>query len=530
MKNRQQALFSIVIGIAIVFGIIIGQVLNFDNKKEIGLKLTQKDKINKLLQYIEDEYVDAVQTDSILEVVIKDILKNLDPHSVYIPQKEVEMSDEEINGEFTGIGVLFQKFRDTFTIIRPLKNSPAQKAGLQIMDRILKVNNDTVYGNNTDTNHFSSLIKGRVGTKIKLTIYRKSKDSVFDVNITREKIPLVSVPAHFMLNDTIGFIKISSFSADTYDEFHQAILVLKQKGMKSLVLDLRDNTGGLLKQADLIADEFLPNGTLIFFTKKKKRKIQKVVATSRGDFESGSVYVLINENTASASEVLAGALQDNDRATIIGRRSYGKGLIQREIELGDGSKIRLTTAHYYTPTGRSIQRPYQKGHKKEYEQKFQNRQYNGELYYKDSIPINDSLKYTTPKGKIVYGGGGIIPDLFVPLNRQNFLFQHTSINNYISGFTTNYLDNHLAELQNYTEEEFINDPYIADKIYQSFIDTHKLYAKNIKHKKSKNNEKQKRLIKAILARDLFGANAYYRIILADDPMIKEVLKPKKNEK
>ena len=353
MKNRQQALFSIVIGIAIVFGIIIGQVLNFDNKKEIGLKVTQKDKINKLLQYIEDEYVDDVQTDSILEVVIKDILKNLDPHSVYIPQKEVEMSDEEINGEFTGIGVLFQKFRDTFTIIRPLKNSPAQKAGLQIMDRILKVNNDTVYGNNTDTNHFSSLIKGRVGTKIKLTIYRKSKDSVFDVNITREKIPLVSVPAHFMLNDTIGFIKISSFSADTYDEFHQAILALKQKGMISLVLDLRDNTGGLLKQADLIADEFLPNGTLIFFTKKKKRKIQKVVATSRGDFESGSVYVLINENTASASEVLAGALQDNDRATIIGRRSYGKGLIQREIELGDGSKIRLTTAHYYTPTGRS---------------------------------------------------------------------------------------------------------------------------------------------------------------------------------
>jgi len=242
-----------------------------------------------------------------------------------------------------------------------------------------------------------------------LTIYRKSKDSVFDVNITREKIPLVSVPAHFMLNDTIGFIKISSFSADTYDEFHQAILALKQKGMKSLVLDLRDNTGGLLKQADLIADEFLPNGTLIFFTKNKKRKKQKVVATSRGDFESGSVYVLINENTASASEVLAGALQDNDRATIIGRRSYGKGLIQREIELGDGSKIRLTTAYYYTPTGRSIQRPYQKGHKKEYEQKFQNRQYNGELYYKDSIPINDSLKYTTPKGKIVYGGGGIFP-------------------------------------------------------------------------------------------------------------------------
>jgi carboxyl-terminal processing protease len=391
------------------------------------------------------------------------------------------------------------------------------------MDRILMVEKDTIYGNNINIDAISSKIKGKSGTPVNLTVYRKSIDSIFSISVTRAEIPLISVPAHFMINDTLGFIKISSFSADTYDEFHQAIKELKSKGMKTLVLDLRDNSGGLLKQADLIADEFLPNGKLIFFTKDQKGNEKKVIATSRGDFEEGNIFVLLNENSASASEIVAGALQDNDKATIVGRRSYGKGLVQREMQLGDGSIVRLTTARYYTPTGRSIQRPYQKGHRKEYDQQFQNRQYNGELYYKDSIPIIDSLKYITKKGKIVYGGGGIIPDIFVPLDHTNY--KYVFLNRFLSDFITDYLDKHLSELARYTPESFIANDSIADQLYKSFKEKHKQNNFGLKkHKNSKEKEQLKRFMKALLARDLFGTNTYYQILSKDDPMIRKILK------
>ncbi len=533
MNNKQKALYSIFIGIAIVLGIAIGSILHFDQQTELSLKPTEKDKIDNLLRYIKEEYVDTVPTDSIVDIVIKDILQNLDPHSVYIPKQEVAHADEELDGEFTGIGVLFQKYRDTFTVIRPLPNSPAQAAGLHRMDRILTVNNDTLFGHNVDIDKLSEQIKGKTGTEVKLTVYRKTADSIFEIRIKRSKIPLISVPAHFMVNDTLGFIKLSTFSADTYDEFHKAVINLKKQGMQTLILDLRNNTGGLLQQADLIADEFLPNGKLIFFTKDQKGNIKKVTATARGDFEQGNIFVLINENSASASEIVAGALQDNDMATIVGRRSYGKGLVQREIQLGDGSKVRLTTARYYTPTGRSIQKPYQKGHRQEYEQAFKNRQYNGELYYKDSIPINDSLKYTTPKGKIVYGGGGIIPDIFVPLNPDKYLYEYGYMNRFLSNFITDYLDEHLTELENYTPEGFISDSLIVDKLYENFKQKHKGFGtRKPQHKNSHAPAQLKRLMKALLGRDLFGDNVYYQILIPDDPMVQKILnteKEKKNE-
>ncbi len=523
MSNKQKSLYILFIGMAVISGIFIGQMLNFDRKAEISLHGSKKDKINNLLQYIKEEYVDTVQTDSIVDVVIEDILKNLDPHSVYIPKNEVEEAEEELEGSFTGIGVLFQQYKDTFTVIRPLKNSPARKAGLKPMDRILMVNNDTVFGPNFDINKLAKKIKGKSGTPVILTVYRKSKDSIFKVKITREPIPLVSIPAHFMLNDSLGYIKINTFAANTYDEFHKAIKELKAKGMKALILDLRDNTGGLLKQANLIADEFLSNGQLIFFTKDHKGHINKVIATSRGDFENGKIYVLINENTASASEIVTGALQDNDKATVVGRRSYGKGLVQREITLNDGSKVRLTTARYYTPTGRSIQRPYKKGHKQEYEQDFKKRLYNGELYYKDSIPIVDSLKYTTPGGKTVYGGGGIIPDIFVPLQYNSYLKYHY-LTRYLSNFITDYIDKHLDSLQHYTPQSYIADQKIADDLYKKFKTEH-TKNKYFTHTGNtlKNKAEIKRLMKALLGRDLFGTNVYYQIILKDDPMLQKII-------
>jgi len=528
MNHKQKALYSLIIGIAIVAGIAIGQFLHFDQKTELSLKPAKKDKIDNLLRYIEEEYVDTIKTDSIVDIVVQDIIKKLDPHSVYIPKKEVKEADEELEGEFTGIGVLFQKYRDTFTVIRPLDNSPAKAAGIKAMDRVLKVNNDTLFGKNVDIEQVSEQIKGKPGTQLTLTVYRKSVDSIFNVTIKRAEIPLVSVPAHFMINDTLGFIKISTFSADTYDEFHDAVKQLKQQGMKTLVLDLRDNTGGLLQQADLIADEFLPNGKLIFFTKDQKGNVKKVMATARGDFEQGNIFVLLNENSASASEIVAGALQDNDKAVIVGRRSFGKGLVQREMQLGDGSKVRLTTARYYTPTGRSIQKPYQKGHLQEYEQQFRDRQYNGELYYKDSIPVVDSLKYTTPKGKVVYGGGGIIPDIFVPLNHNDYLYKYAYFNQFLADFITDYLDTHLVELEQYSEEEFIEDKELEEALYERFKEKHKGFVKNSsKHKNLKGKEQLKRLMKALLGRDLFGTNVYYQILMQDDPMIKKILDTEK---
>ena len=527
MSNKQKSLIILFIGIAIVLGMSIGQILNFEQKTKIGFKGSNKDKINNLLRYINEEYVDTVQTDSIVDVVIKDILKNLDPHSVYIPKEQVEDAEEEIEGSFTGIGVLFQQYKDTFTVIRPLDNSPAQKAGIKSMDRILLVSKDTVFGKDVDINLLSKKIKGKAGTPVTLTIYRKSKDSIFKVKVVRNAIPLVSVPAHFMINDTLGFIKISSFAANTYNEFHKAVLDLKEKGMTSLILDMRDNTGGLLKQADLIADEFLPNGKLIFYTKNQKGHVKKVFATSRGDFEEGNIYVLINENTASASEIVTGALQDNDKATIVGRRSFGKGLVQREITLNDGSVVRLTTARYYTPTGRSIQKPYKKGHKEEYEQTFKNRQYNGELYFKDSIPIVDSLKYTTPKGKIVYGGGGIVPDIFVPLQYNDYVLKYGYLNRFLSDFVTDYMDTHLDSLKQYTPQDYIADEQITEDLYRNFKTKHiKNRQANHKVKTQESKMKLKRLMKALLGRDLFGTNIYYQILVKDDPMLQKILSQK----
>jgi len=526
MTHKQKTLYIFLLGIAIVLGVFIGKTLNFEAPEELGLSKYKSNKINNLLRYIREEYVDTIPTDSIVDVVVKDILRNLDPHSVYIPKKDVAEVDEELEGNFTGIGVLFQQYKDTFTVIRPLPHSPAKKAGLQSMDRILMVNQDTVYGKHFSIHKLSELIKGKPGSELELTIYRKRNDSTFKLKVKRGKIPLVSVPAHFMFNDTLGYIKISTFAANTYEEFEEAVKALKSKGMKAMVLDLRDNSGGLLKQADLIADMFLPNGKLIFYTKDQKGNIKKVLATARGEFEKGAVFVLLNENSASASEIVAGALQDNDRATIVGRRSYGKGLVQREITMQDGSKVRLTTARYYTPTGRSIQRPYQKGHQKEYEQDFKLRQYNGELYYKDSIPKIDSLKYTTPKGKIVYGGGGIIPDIFVPLDSQKYLINIQG--RFLSDFITDYLDTHQQELQSLTPQQFMDDHTIEEDLYQSFRKRHGGRNKKTKHHfLPKNKAYLKSLMKAFLARDLYGTNEYYQIILQKDPMIDKILKMQK---
>ena len=349
--------WPLVVGIAVAIGIFIGGKLSFtDTSDRLFTSNSKKDKLNRLIDYIDYEYVDDVNTDSIVDVTVNRILDNLDPHSTYIPKEDLQQVSENMRGDFVGIGVSFYTYRDTVTVIRPLEGGPSIKAGIQGGDRIVSANGEPIYGKNWTNEAIVNRLKGEKGTKVNLKVYRPGESDLLDFKVKRNDVPIKSVEAAYMLDDEIGYIKINRFAESTYKEFKKGLDHLQDEGATKLVLDLRDNPGGFLGIAERIADEFLENNKLILFTKNKKGKIEKSFATGKGSFEDGEVFVLINENSASASAIIAGALQDNDKGTIVGRRSYGKGLVQREMGLGDGSAVRLTISRYYTPTGRSIQR------------------------------------------------------------------------------------------------------------------------------------------------------------------------------
>ncbi len=357
-----------------------------------------------------------------------------------------------------------------------------------------------------------------------LTIYRKSDNKFIKTTVTRGEVPIKSVDAFYMLNDSLGYIKLNKFTSTSYSEFKSALSQLKQEGMKSLVFDLRGNPGGYLQVANKIADEFLEKDKLIVSTKNKGGLIEKTFATSSGSFEKAPVYVLIDEGSASASEIIAGALQDNDRGTIIGRRSFGKGLVQREMSLGDGSSVRLTTARYYTPTGRSIQKPYNHKGNKGYFNELEKRYHNGELVNADSIKVVDSLKFVTPKGKIVYGGGGIVPDVFVSIDTTSFVNNYHF--NYINNFIFNYVDNHRNEFKNLDFADFNSNFDTDNAIYNTYL-------KDVKRKKLPKGKLKTQLkfyLKALFAREVFGENKFYEIYNQKDAMINKVLELNKAPK
>ncbi len=413
MKSKEKYL-PLLLFACVALGIIIGGMLNFP-KRNLSKQNASKAKIEKLIDFINDEYVDDVNSDSIVDLTVNSILANLDPHSVYIPPSEQSSEAELMKGDFVGIGVNFYMFNDTVTIVKTLDNGPAEKAGILAGDRILYADKDKLFGRKLPTDSLFNKLKGEEGSSVLLTIYRKSNNKKLKIPVIRDVVPIKSVDTYLKLNATTGYIKINRFAENTYDEFRVGLEQLKKQGMKTLVIDLRDNGGGYLEKAVEIADELLKDKELIVFTKNKRGEINKTFATEEGIFETGRVYVLIDENSASASEILAGAIQDNDRGTIVGRRSFGKGLVQREMDFEDGSAVRLTTSRYYTPSGRSIQKPYIKGQGEEYSHDYEARFENGELYAKNKIKVADSLKFKTKKGRIVYGGGGIVPDVFVPL-------------------------------------------------------------------------------------------------------------------
>jgi len=520
--KKYHYIWPTIIALAMAIGILIGGKLHFnDSPEKLFTTNSKKDKLNRLIDYIDYEYVDEINTDSIVDVTVNNILDKLDPHSVYIPKEELTQVSENMKGDFVGIGVNFYMFKDTITVIRTIEDGPSFQKGIEPGDRILLAGSDTLFGKNLPNSRIVSTLKGESGSVVRLKVYRKKEERFFTVDIKRDRVPIKSVEAYYMLTPDMGYIKINRFAETTFKEFKSALRELQNSGAKKLTLDLRDNPGGYLGIAEQLADEFLPDGKLILFTKNKKGKIEKVFATKQGAFEDKPVYVLINERSASASEIIAGALQDNDIGTIVGRRSFGKGLVQREMSLGDGSAVRLTVSRYYTPTGRSIQRSYDKGNEDYYE-RFEARYENGELMSADSIKVADSLKFETPKGKIVYGGGGIIPDVFVPIgNLEEETIAIMESRGYISRFVFEHLEEDRKRYSEYTQDEFVQEFRLDDILFQRFVDF--AIADGIKMDYYLYEKRIKLYLKAALAEQLFSPNISSKIKGTSDAMLQKVL-------
>ncbi|THV61097.1 S41 family peptidase [Flagellimonas alvinocaridis] len=523
MKKINGYIWPTLLALAVAIGIFIGGKLHFnDTPEKLFSTNSKKDKLNRLIDYIDYEYVDEIDTDSIVDVTVNNILGKLDPHSVYIPKSEMDEVSENMKGDFAGIGVSFYMFKDTITVIRTIKNGPSHISGIKAGDRILTANNDTLFGRRVPNSEVVSKLKGKIGTKVDLKVFRKAENKTLDITVTRGHVPIRSVDAYYMLTKDMGYIKINRFAESTFKEFKDALKKLKLRGAEKLVLDLRDNPGGYLGIAEKLADEFLEDDKLILFTKNKKGRVKKAYATSKGDFENKPVYVLINERSASASEIIAGALQDNDIGTIVGRRSFGKGLVQREMDLGDGSAVRLTVSRYYTPTGRSIQKSYKKGHR-DYYQKFMERYRNGELVSADSIKVADSLKFRTPKGKIVYGGGGIIPDVFVPIgsNEEEAIESMDDTYQFFSRFVFEHLEEDRTRYAIYDMNQFLEEFRVDDILFDEFIQF--VLDRKIKLDFYAQEEKIKAYIKANIAEQLFSPNLSAEIKGEHDSMLNKVL-------
>lgn len=522
MNKKYSALFPLIIASALALGFFIGGKLNFnDSPERLFSTNSKKDKLNRLIDYIDYEYVDDVNTDSIVDVTVNSILEKLDPHSVYISEKEMSSVADNMKGDFVGIGINFYSYHDTIAVIKTVKDGPSHAKGILPGDRILMADEDTLYGHDFPSEIIVDKLKGKEGTSVDLTVFRKSENRTFNVKVKRGIVPLKSVDAFYMLTKDMGYIKVNRFAESTYKEFKDALGKLQKRGARKLVLDLRDNPGGYLGMAEEMADEFLEDGKLILFTKNKKGKISKSFATDEGSFEDKPIYVLINERSASASEIVAGALQDNDIGTIVGRRSFGKGLVQREMALGDGSAVRLTVSRYYTPTGRSIQKTYANG-TKDYYQRFTDRYHSGEMISVDSIKVKDSLKFVTPKGKVVYGGGGIIPDVFVPIgsNEEEAVDSMDNLG-FISFFVFEHLDEDRERYAQYTQEEFVNDFRVDDILFEKFVE----YSvdRNLRMNFYEHENSIKLFLKANIAEQLFNTNIHAKIKADEDLMLQKVL-------
>lgn len=480
-------------------------------------------KMETFLRYVEQAYVDSVNVDNLVEKAIMGILEDLDPHSVYISKDELQKMNEPLVGNFDGIGIQFNIIKDTITVVSPITGGPSEKLGIQSGDQIVEIEGEVVAGTGIKNSDVTSKLRGEKGTIVNVGIKRKGEKKLLDFKIERDKIPIYSVDASYMIRPEIGYIKLNRFAATSMQEVKSGLDSLQEQGMKSLILDLRGNSGGYLKTAIDLADEFLGSQQLIVYTEGRAYPRSNTYGSMRGGFESGKLVVLIDEGSASASEIVSGAIQDWDRGLVIGRRSFGKGLVQKPFPLPDGSAIRLTISRYYTPTGRSIQKPYEEG-VEEYYNDLNNRYEHGEYFSADSIDFPDSLVFYTPQKRVVYGGGGIMPDIFVPADTSETskLYSDLIRKGVFNQFAIQYANNNRKKiLKSYPTLEAYNSNF---EVTESILEELFAYAESEKIEKtpedfSKSENLIKLQLKALIARGFWKTNGYFRVMNEGSDMV-----------
>jgi len=516
IKNSKRSIYlPIALAIAVIGGFLLGIKLapvTSSGEGALFIKTNSYNKVNDIINYIEQDYVDSLSRQELEQLAISGVLESLDPHSSYISSDEFNDVNDPLVGNFEGIGIQFRIEKDTITVIHTIPGGPSEKVGLMAGDRLVIIDDSLVAGVGVTSDDAVKMLKGPRGTKVEVGVKRKNHDENLEFTIIRDVIPTWSVDIAYMVDEKIGYIKVSRFAATTYDEFMSAMKSLISKGMKGLILDLRGNYGGYLTAAIEMADEFLADELLIVYTEGTNRPNNYAYASPRGLFERNDLVILIDEGSASASEIVAGAVQDNDRGWVVGRRSFGKGLVQEQLNLPDGSALRLTVARYHTPTGRNIQKSYEEGTDSYYEE-FYHRFMNGEMENADSIEFDDSLKYVTPGGKIVYGGGGIMPDIFVPVNTSDDLAFYDSMvrRNIIFQFAFDYTDNNREKLLAYdSPEDFKENFIVSAEMYNQLLDFAKSEGVNGKKKDIRASEERiKSLLKAYIGRNHLDDEGFY---------------------
>ncbi len=524
IKHNSIIWYPLVISIAIVLGIVIG---NYISTKKFTLDKDRK--INAVLNLIQSEYVDSIDVKDLVEQAIPAIIGNLDPHSYYIPASDIRAENEKLDGSMSGIGVSFFMMNDTANVDQVIPNGPAEKVGMLAGDRIISVNGESIVGGTLTAEGIRSKIRGEKGTKVKIGVKRNTSKKTLTFTITRDDIPMNTIDVSYMLDDKTGYIKIAQFGKNTYDEFFAALSKLKKDGASRYIVDLRGNPGGYMEMAILMVNEFLEQGELIVYTKgRKEREDIQVWSDDQGSFHDAQVAVLIDEYSASASEIMAGALQDNDRGLVVGRRSFGKGLVQKQIYLPDSSAIRLTIARYYTPSHRCIQKDYTLGDEDDYSKELYDRYSHGELYSADSIKVDKSKIFRTANGRIVYGGGGIVPDIFVPNDTTGITTYYRAVANLglLQQYVYTYVDINRDQLKNVkTVKQLMGMMPSDDALTYDFV----CYARDNGvpmrwYYINLSRSLIARQLRALVIRDVLGSEEFYRYYNRTDNTVNAALK------
>ena len=524
IKHNSIIWYPLVISIAIVLGIVIG---NYISTKKFTLDKDRK--INAVLNLIQSEYVDSIDVKDLVEQAIPAIIGNLDPHSYYIPASDIRAENEKLDGSMSGIGVSFFMMNDTANVDQVIPNGPAEKVGMLAGDRIISVNGESIVGGTLTAEGIRSKIRGEKGTKVRIGVKRNTSKKTLTFTITRDDIPMNTIDVSYMLDDKTGYIKIAQFGKNTYDEFFAALSKLKKDGASRYIVDLRGNPGGYMEMAILMVNEFLEQGELIVYTKgRKEREDIQVWSDDQGSFHDAQVAVLIDEYSASASEIMAGALQDNDRGLVVGRRSFGKGLVQKQIYLPDSSAIRLTIARYYTPSHRCIQKDYTLGDEDDYSKELYDRYTHGELYSADSIKVDKSKIFRTANGRIVYGGGGIVPDIFVPNDTTGITTYYRAVANLglLQQYVYTYVDINRDQLKNVkTVKQLMGMMPSDDALTYDFV----CYARDNGvpmrwYYINLSRSLIARQLRALVIRDVLGSEEFYRYYNRTDNTVNAALK------